>query len=132
MEMSMESGKVLRKLVSSIREMTQPTQAEIHIHNSKAAAKKLKASLKSSRVWENCDLLTLVPAATIGSLLIDVVDCTEKIAEAVQELASLAHFKRAKPGMVSVVKSEAAVQSGKEKVQPNIGIPFVTIPISTG
>ncbi|XP_004139140.1 aluminum-activated malate transporter 2 [Cucumis sativus] len=132
MEMSMESGKTLRKLVSSIREMNQPTQAEIHIHNSKAAAKKLKASLKSSRMWENCDLLTLIPAATIGSLLIDVVDCTEKIAEAVQELASLAHFKSAKPGVVSLVKSEAAVQSGKEKVQPNIGLPFVTIPISTG
>ncbi|XP_038880245.1 aluminum-activated malate transporter 2-like [Benincasa hispida] len=132
MEMSIESGKALRQLVSSIREMTQPTQAEIHTHNSKAAAKKLKASLRSSRLWEHCDPLTLIPAATIGSLLIDVVDCTEKIAEAVQELASLAHFNSAKPGVVSLEKSEAVIQIEKEKVQPNIGISFVTIPISTG
>lgn len=132
MEMSVESGKALRQLVSSIREMTQPTQAEIHTHKSKAAAKKLKASLRSSSLWENCDLLTLIPAATVGSLLIDVVDCTEKIAEAVQELACLAHFKSSKVGVVALEKSEAAVQREKEKVQPNIGISFVTIPISTG
>ncbi|KAG6590137.1 Aluminum-activated malate transporter 2, partial [Cucurbita argyrosperma subsp. sororia] len=125
MEMSMETGKALRQLVSSIREMTQPTLAEIHTNNSKAAAKKLKASLKSSRLWENCDLLTLIPAANVGTLLVDVVDITEKIAEAVQELASLAHFKAAKP-------AEAAIQSEKEKVEPNIGVSFVTIPIGSG
>lgn len=132
MEMSIESGKALRQLVSSIREMTQPTQAEIHTHNSKAAAKKLKASLRSSRLWEDCDLLTLIPAATVGSLLVDVVECTEKIAEAVQELASLAHFKSAKLVVVSLEKSEVE-QSEKDKIlQPNIGNSFVTIPISTG
>ncbi|KAG6588243.1 Aluminum-activated malate transporter 2, partial [Cucurbita argyrosperma subsp. sororia] len=122
MEMSMESGKALRQLVSSIRELTQPTQAQIYTQNSKSAAKRLKTSLRSSHFWEDCDFLTLVPAATVGLLLVDVVECTEKISEAVQELASLAHFKSGKA---------EAMQSEKEKVQPNIGVSFVTIPISS-
>ncbi|XP_022930947.1 aluminum-activated malate transporter 7-like isoform X2 [Cucurbita moschata] len=122
MEMSMESGKALRQLVSSIRELTQPTQAQIYTQNSKSAAKRLKTSLRSSDFWEDCDFLTLVPAATVGLLLVDVVECTEKISEAVQELASLAHFKSGKA---------EAMQSEKEKVQPNIGVSFVTIPISS-
>ncbi|XP_022141989.1 aluminum-activated malate transporter 2-like isoform X2 [Momordica charantia] len=128
-EMSIESGKALRQLVSSIREMTRPTKSEIHIHNSKAAAKKLRTSLRSSRLWEDCDLLTLIPAATTGSLLVDVVECSEKIAEAVQELASLAHFKT----VVSLEKSEASAHIIEvEKGQPKNGISFVTIPISGG
>ncbi|XP_023531834.1 aluminum-activated malate transporter 2-like [Cucurbita pepo subsp. pepo] len=122
MEMSMESGKALRQLVSSIRELTQPTQAQIYTQNSKSAAKRLKTSLRSSHFWEDCDFLTLVPAATVGLLLIDVVECTEKISEAVQELASLAHFKSGKA---------EPMQIEKEKVQPNIGVSFVTIPISS-
>ncbi|XP_023006118.1 aluminum-activated malate transporter 2-like isoform X1 [Cucurbita maxima] len=122
MEMSMESGKALRQLVSSIRELTQPTRAQIYTHNSKSAAKRLKTSLRSSHLWEDCDFLTLIPAATVGLLLVDVVECTEKISEAVQELASLAHFKSGKA---------EPMQSEKEKVQPNIGVAFVTIPISS-
>lgn len=118
----MESGKALRQLVSSIRELTQPTQAQIYTQNSKSAAKRLKTSLRSSHFWEDCDFLTLVPAATVGLLLIDVVECTEKISEAVQELASLAHFKSGKA---------EPMQIEKEKVQPNIGVSFVTIPISS-
>ena len=34
----------------------------------------------------------MIPAVTVASLLIDVVDCTEKIVDSVHELASLAHF----------------------------------------
>lgn len=122
MEMSIESGKALRQLVSSIREMTQPTQAQIHTHNSKAAAKKLKASIISSRLWEDCDILTLIPAATIGSLLVDVVECVDKIAEAVQELATLAHFKTG---------SNEKLQNKNNNNNNGIS-DFVTIPISTG
>lgn len=35
------------------------------------------------------DLLEVLPAATVASLLVDVVSSTEKIAESINELASL-------------------------------------------
>ncbi|KAK9280301.1 hypothetical protein L1049_013989 [Liquidambar formosana] len=95
-KMSTECGKALKELASSIKTMTRPSSAETHIANSKTAAKNLKSLLKTG-MWEDIDLLEVIPAATIASLLVDVVTCTEKIAESVDELASLAHFKSMDP-----------------------------------
>ncbi|XP_057953201.1 aluminum-activated malate transporter 2-like [Malania oleifera] len=97
-EMSSESGKVLKELASAIKTMTQPSCTNPHIANSRTAAKTLKSSLKTSLyVWEDTNILELIPMATVASLLIDIVSCTEKISEAVHELASHAHFKTADP-----------------------------------
>ncbi|KAB5520146.1 hypothetical protein DKX38_024465 [Salix brachista] len=94
--MSIESGKALNELALAIKIMVQPSSADSHIENAKSSAKKLKSLLKSG-IWEDVDLLKVIPGVTVASILIDVVTCTEKIAESIHELASKAQFKSAEP-----------------------------------
>ncbi|RDY08005.1 Aluminum-activated malate transporter 2 [Mucuna pruriens] len=91
-EMSLESSKALKELGSSIRAMTRPSSSDTHVANAKAAVKSLKSLLQSSS-WKETDLLSLIPSATVASLLIDIVDFTEKIADSVNDLATLTHFE---------------------------------------
>ncbi|KAJ6750468.1 hypothetical protein OIU85_001044 [Salix viminalis] len=53
----------------------------------KSAAKNMKSLLKSG-IWEDIDLLKVIPGIAVGAILVDVVTCTEKIAESIHELAS--------------------------------------------
>ncbi|KAF9598928.1 hypothetical protein IFM89_033126 [Coptis chinensis] len=91
-KMSSESAKTLTELASAIRTMTRPHSAYAHLANSKAAASNLKVTLKSALSLSS-DLLQVIPAVTVTSLLVEVVACTEKIAESIDELAQLAKFK---------------------------------------
>ncbi|OIW08465.1 hypothetical protein TanjilG_03141 [Lupinus angustifolius] len=91
LEMTMESTKALKELGLSIKTMTKPFSADIHIANSKAASKRLKSLLQSS-LREETDLLSVIPVGTVASLLIDIADCTEKLADCVNDLASLTNF----------------------------------------
>lgn len=93
---SKESGKALKELATTIRKMTRSSTPDLHVANSKAAAENLKSILKSG-LSKDVDLLLIVPAAATASLLLEIVNCTRKIAEAVQELQSLARFRMAKP-----------------------------------
>lgn len=90
--MSLESGKALKELSSAVRTMSQPTSADCHVSNSKTAARNLESLLRSGLLGD-ADLLAVIPAATVASLLFDVVNCTEKITDAVRELASVANFE---------------------------------------
>ncbi|XP_034921106.1 aluminum-activated malate transporter 2-like isoform X2 [Populus alba] len=90
--MSIESGKALKELSLTIKKMVQPSSADSHIENAKSAAKNLKSLLKSG-LWEDTDLLKVIPGITVASILNEVVKCTENIAESVHELASKAQFK---------------------------------------
>lgn len=101
MKMSLESGKALKELAASMRAMTSPSSATPHITKSKLAANSLKSLLNTNTAALMCqdtssDLLDLIPAATVASLLVDVVYCTEKIDKSIHELASLAKFKSVK------------------------------------
>ncbi|KAH7541808.1 hypothetical protein FEM48_Zijuj02G0006900 [Ziziphus jujuba var. spinosa] len=96
---SKESSKALKELATTIRKMTRSSIPDIHVANSKAAAENLKSILKSG-LSKDVDLLLVVPAAATASLLLEIVTCTEKIAEAVHELESRARFKRAKPRVI--------------------------------
>ncbi|KAF3439468.1 hypothetical protein FNV43_RR17746 [Rhamnella rubrinervis] len=101
MKMSLESGKALKELAASMRAMISPGSATPHITKSKLAANSLKSLLNINTAALMCqdtgsDLLDLIPAATVASLLVDVVYCTEKIDESIHELASLAKFKSVK------------------------------------
>ncbi|MBA0666627.1 hypothetical protein Goklo_003016 [Gossypium klotzschianum] len=60
-KMSLESGKALKELALSIKTMVKPFPADIHIQNSKSAAKSLNSLLKSSvGLWDdNMDLREL-------------------------------------------------------------------------
>nr|POE90942.1 aluminum-activated malate transporter 2 [Quercus suber] len=74
------------------------------IVKSKDAANNLISLLRSGFCKE-IDLLEVIPAVTVASLLVDVVSWTEKIAESINELASLAHFQSVEP-MVEADKAK--------------------------
>ncbi|GMI96712.1 hypothetical protein like AT3G11680 [Hibiscus trionum] len=94
--MSAECGKALKALATSMKTMTDPySSANSHVENSKAAMKDLKFALKAATL-ENADLAAILPAATVGSILVEIVKCVEKISEAVQELSLVAHFEKKK------------------------------------
>jgi hypothetical protein len=95
-KMSRESGKSLKELALAIKIMVQPSSADSHIENAKSAAKNIKSLLKSG-IWEDIDLLKVIPGVTVASILIDVVTYTEKISESIYELASKAQFKSVEP-----------------------------------
>ncbi|KAF3961677.1 hypothetical protein CMV_013728 [Castanea mollissima] len=123
--MSLESGKCLRELACGVRAMTHPSSAKPHISKAKIAAKKLKLLLKSSLWEQDADLLAVIPSVTVASLLIDIVNCTEKIADSVLELASLAHFESVDP-TVSPEKSQVG-QGEPDKPLTEIACPQVVI-----
>ncbi|KAG4994413.1 hypothetical protein JHK82_031143 [Glycine max] len=91
-EMCLEASKAFKELGSSIRTMTMSSSSDTHVANAKAAVKSLKTLLQSSS-WKETDLLSLIPAATVASLLIDIIEFTEKIADSVNNLATLTHFE---------------------------------------
>ncbi|KAE8666108.1 Aluminum-activated malate transporter 8 [Hibiscus syriacus] len=90
--MSAECGKALKALSISMKTMTDPyCSANIHVENFKAAMDDLKLTLKTASL-ENADLAAILPATTVGSILVEIVKCVEKISEAVLELSQVAHF----------------------------------------
>ncbi|KAL6196239.1 hypothetical protein ACLB2K_031854 [Fragaria x ananassa] len=124
-KLSLETGKALKALASDFRTMTKSPSADPHIANAKAAAKSLKSLLKSG-LWEDIDFLEVVPAATVGSLLLDVVSCTEKIVESVYELGSLANFETVE-ATVSPEKSHELENICSDKQNPKMDCPHVKI-----
>ncbi|KAL4611232.1 hypothetical protein ACB092_08G108000 [Castanea dentata] len=123
--MSLESDKCLRELACGVRAMTHPSSAKPHISKAKIAAKKLRLLLKSSLWEQDADLLAVIPSVTVASLLIDIVNCTEKIADSVLELASFAHFESVDP-TVSPEKSQVR-QGEPDKPLTEIACPQVVI-----
>ncbi|KAJ7948059.1 Aluminum activated malate transporter family protein [Quillaja saponaria] len=92
-KMSSETGRALKELAVAIKTMTPSSSAQSHIAKAKIAAMNLKSMLKTV-IWEEINLLEVIPDATVASLLVDIVSCAEKLAESTNELASLAKFKR--------------------------------------
>lgn len=95
-KMSGESGKALKELASAIKNMTKPSSVDLHIANSKNAVKAFKLLLKPCSGGD-VGLLEAMPTAIVAAQLAEVINCVEKIAEAVQQLALLARFKDADP-----------------------------------
>ncbi|PIN10649.1 putative membrane protein [Handroanthus impetiginosus] len=104
-KMTSECSIALREIAMGINTMTCSLSADARILKAKTAAKNLKSSLKTD-LWPDTDLLDIVPAITVASLLIDIVTCTLKIANAVHELASLAKFKIPDPQMIKQISLE--------------------------
>ncbi|KAK7261167.1 hypothetical protein RIF29_27472 [Crotalaria pallida] len=93
-KMSTETGKALKELAVAIQQMIPPSAADSHIAKSKIASMNLKSILNNSRLWEDTtNLFEAIPIMTVASLLVDLVSCTEKLAESIQELSTLAKFK---------------------------------------
>ncbi|KAI3924169.1 hypothetical protein MKX01_029704 [Papaver californicum] len=95
MEICFESGKALQEISSAIKNMTYPFTVSTHIANAKTAADDLHTALETITL-ENTNILDdVMPAASVISLLLEIIECTENIAESVKELACLAKFKGA-------------------------------------
>ncbi|KAK7324834.1 hypothetical protein VNO77_28708 [Canavalia gladiata] len=92
MKMSKETGKALKELAVAIHEMIPPSAADSHIAKSKIAATNLRSMIKIG-LWEDTNFFEVIPVLTVASLLVDVVSCTETLAESIQELSTLAKFK---------------------------------------
>ncbi|KAK7335603.1 hypothetical protein VNO80_27539 [Phaseolus coccineus] len=86
-----ESGKALKESSVILKSMAKSPMPNPHVANAKNAAESLKSLLRTNP-WEGADHLEIIPAATVASLLIDLIFCVEKICEAVDELANLANF----------------------------------------
>ncbi|MCL7023326.1 hypothetical protein MKW94_018159 [Papaver nudicaule] len=99
MEISIESGKGLQEISSAIKKMTYPFTVSAHIMKAKNAADDLHTALEAVTL-ENTNILEdVMPAASVTSLLIEIIECTENIAESVNELACFAKFKGADTAM---------------------------------
>ncbi|GER36511.1 aluminum-activated malate transporter 1 [Striga asiatica] len=107
-KMSSECSYALRELAVGIEKMTRSLTADIHVVKAKASAKRLKAQLKTG-LWPDTDLLDIVPAVTVASLLVEIVSCTVKIADSVYELASLSKFKTPDAKMTKQLSLERVV-----------------------
>ncbi|XP_042019958.1 aluminum-activated malate transporter 2-like isoform X1 [Salvia splendens] len=91
-EMSRECSEALAELAEGMKAMTRSTHADPHVKRAEAAAMNLKLVLQTP-LWGDAHLLDLCPAATVASLLMQIVGCTAKIVDSVHELATLSKFK---------------------------------------
>ncbi|XP_059311383.1 aluminum-activated malate transporter 2-like [Lycium ferocissimum] len=119
-KMSIECGKALKELSQAVRKMNLPISAEQHVTNAKNSAKNLNSLLKSGISWEEINLLEVIPVAAIASILTDIVICVEEIGQGVNELASLANFKRTKNK--EIINTKVVV----EKIESNNNIEGAT------
>ncbi|XP_010475642.1 PREDICTED: aluminum-activated malate transporter 1-like [Camelina sativa] len=90
--MSSESGKSMKEVSISLKKMTKSSTSDIHVVNSQSACKALSTLLKSG-ILNDVEPLQMISLLTTVSLLIDIVNLTEKISESVHELAYAARFK---------------------------------------
>ncbi|KNA25977.1 hypothetical protein SOVF_001550 [Spinacia oleracea] len=102
--MTVEASKTLKEQASALKSMTRTrtrtrtSSCKVYVAKSKEEMKSLQDLLKSTTLWKDNEdqLLHVISATTIISILTDIVTCTEKIANCTTQLASLAHFKATK------------------------------------
>ncbi|XVE59650.1 hypothetical protein DITRI_Ditri05aG0063100 [Diplodiscus trichospermus] len=126
-KVSLESSKALKELGSTFRKMGRARSAILHIGSSKTAAEELKTLLKTS-LWEERDVLEITPAASVASLLLEIIECIDKIAEAVYEFAEVASF-RSSDATISVEQPDLLLQGSVQQVS-GTEMPHLVITIS--
>ncbi|KAL2932694.1 Aluminum-activated malate transporter 2 [Bienertia sinuspersici] len=90
---SVLNSKTTEESMEMKKTSTTTTTTKTQLKETKAAAQELKNLLQDTSLWGKCNLLEILPAATVASILIEVVDCVENITEEVHELASMLNFK---------------------------------------
>ena len=105
-KMSSESGKSMKEASISLKKMRKSSSSDIHVLNSQSACKDLSTLLKSG-ILNDVEPLQMIALTTTISLLIDIVNLTEKVSQSVHELASAARFKNKKKSTVSSKKSDS-------------------------
>ncbi|KAI3914702.1 hypothetical protein MKW92_021876 [Papaver armeniacum] len=104
MEISVELGKALQEIPTANKNMTYPFTVSTHIVNAKTAAEGLHRALED-----------VMPAASVTSLLLEIIECTKNIAESVKVLACLAKFKGADLAILPEKQTRRLLRSGNIK-----------------
>ncbi|XP_010510791.1 PREDICTED: aluminum-activated malate transporter 7-like [Camelina sativa] len=104
--MSLESGKAMKEMSMSLKKMTKPSSCDLHVQNARSACKSL-TNLLNSGILKEVEPLELISLLTAISLLIDIINLTEKILESLHELASAAKFKDKTERPLSFEKTNA-------------------------
>ncbi|CAK9181019.1 unnamed protein product [Ilex paraguariensis] len=99
-KLSSESSKALKELASAIKNMTHPSSCDLHLQNSKAAAEELKIALEASPPVKT-DLLEVIPAVTVASILINIIKSVENISASIHELSDQARFRTVKSNVIA-------------------------------
>ncbi|KAK4766424.1 hypothetical protein SAY87_008066 [Trapa incisa] len=127
MKVSSEASKALRTCASAIKQMAEPSCASLYVENAKSAVEELKAALGAAQLDDSVDLLEIVPAATVASVLIGIVDRVEEVCEEVIELAKMAHFKAPEKQQQQQMLHRGAVkpvvEGGGETVSVVVDVP---------
>lgn len=103
----------MKEMSISLKKMTKSSSSDIHVLNSQSACKDLSTLLKSG-ILNDVEPQQMISLLTTVSLLIDIVNLTQKISESVHELASAARFMDKKKSKVSFEKSDP-VSIGHDK-----------------
>ncbi|KAF8098253.1 hypothetical protein N665_0270s0025 [Sinapis alba] len=90
--MSLETGKAMKEMSVSLTKMIKPSSSDLHVRNAQSACKSL-TNLLHSGILKEVEPQELISLLTAISLLIDIINLTEKILESLHELASAARFK---------------------------------------
>lgn len=90
--MSSEAGKAMKEMSNSLKKMTKPSSSNLHVQNARSAIKSL-TNLLDSGILKEVEPQEMISLLTAVSLLIDIINLTEKILESLHELASAAKFK---------------------------------------
>nr|GMD04365.1 aluminum-activated malate transporter 8-like [Ipomoea batatas] len=92
--MCFESTQALKAISLAIKTMEHPSPAiQDHLRNSRAAIDDLEVVFQSSSLSTE-QLFDIIPCAAVISILIDIVDCVDKISKSVDELSKKAGFKK--------------------------------------
>ncbi|KAK4371766.1 hypothetical protein RND71_007150 [Anisodus tanguticus] len=86
-KMITETSKALKELALCIQTMTQPMYSLIDIRNAKKAIDILKDTLGTSKIFFRHDeslVMDFVQAASVVSLLVNVIKCVDEISEVVR------------------------------------------------
>ncbi|KAL3642738.1 hypothetical protein CASFOL_013553 [Castilleja foliolosa] len=105
--MCTESSKALKELASAMKTMSVfPLSAtEAHVRNSKAAADELKAILKNSDFPAKTELREIMPLLVVVSVLINLIECVERLSVLINELSQKARFEK----LESTVKQQRSL-----------------------
>ncbi|XP_051149217.1 aluminum-activated malate transporter 8-like [Andrographis paniculata] len=94
-KISKESGKAMKELSSSVKNMIYPSpRVSTHAINYRSALDELTTILENSTLPTKADLQDILPALVIASVLTDIVNFVDLIAVSVDELAQKAQFKK--------------------------------------
>ncbi|KAG0469474.1 hypothetical protein HPP92_015556 [Vanilla planifolia] len=110
--MSSESGKTLAELAAAIREMRSPFAAAGHLIN----ATSMESSVKTMAPSQSATLSEVLFYATTVTLLLEVVRKVRRLWDAVEELASIAEFKRPEQAKSAAVKRAVEGESSPHVV----------------